>query len=189
MDYQYANINQINSMDYWTLVNMLMNQITPDIRRQILKRLTEMNDQLSGIGIKPQSQSDIVRNTIITTPQKNLNEHIHNSTTELFNYNNFLPPNMSMNPNNLYGVNSYQVMQQPISLSQINSMVQPVCQHQKSTNPKSTNPKSNKINIADILDDICTDEPDELDMKLAKIKKLHTKIIADKKRRKKNEYK
>lgn len=40
------NINQIRSMDYWTLVNMLMGQITPDTRKYILARLTEMNDKL-----------------------------------------------------------------------------------------------------------------------------------------------
>lgn len=39
-------MEKINNMDYRTLVNMLSNRISPDTRRQILIRLTDMNDQL-----------------------------------------------------------------------------------------------------------------------------------------------
>lgn len=39
-------VAQINSLDYWSLVNMLTYQITPEIRKLVLKRLTEMNDKL-----------------------------------------------------------------------------------------------------------------------------------------------
>lgn len=37
---------QIYSMNYWELVQMLMKQITPEIRKCILDRLTEMNNEL-----------------------------------------------------------------------------------------------------------------------------------------------
>lgn len=37
---------QINSLDYWSLVNLLMGQITPQTRKQILDKLTLMNNLL-----------------------------------------------------------------------------------------------------------------------------------------------
>lgn len=46
MNCQFINLNQINNSDYLTLVHMLGNPITPDVRKQILQKLTEMNDQL-----------------------------------------------------------------------------------------------------------------------------------------------
>lgn len=42
-------INKISNMDYWSLVNLLMTQITPEIRKIILEKLTNMNDFLLGI--------------------------------------------------------------------------------------------------------------------------------------------
>ena len=53
----------------------------------------------------------------------------------------------------------------------------------KPENSKIKTNKMEEIDLDDIINDIHENEPDELDMKLAKIKKLHTKIITDKRRR------
>ena len=121
MECQYTT--QISKMDYWTLVNMLMNNITPDIRKQILIRLTEMNDQL-----------------IASMAMQNL---VQRSRIE-----------------------SDRTQQMP-----------------RNYNP-SNQPEQPEVDLDDISDDI--EEPDELDLELTRIKKLYTKIIADKKKRRKD---
>jgi len=97
---------RINSMDYLTLVSMLSTQITPHIRKLILDKLTEMNNQL---------------------------------------------------------LNSYQQIPN-----------------------KYNNIKNNdEIDLDDIINNIYPEKSD-LDIKLNKIKKLQDKIIADRRRRKKD---
>ncbi|MEM0354214.1 MAG: hypothetical protein QXW79_01395 [Thermoplasmata archaeon] len=44
MEDQY--VHQIKKMDYWTLVNLLMCHISPTVRKYILERLTELNNEL-----------------------------------------------------------------------------------------------------------------------------------------------
>jgi hypothetical protein len=44
MNRQYTT--QIENMDYSSLVYMLLEKITPDVRKKILNRLVEMNEQL-----------------------------------------------------------------------------------------------------------------------------------------------
>ena len=176
MDYQYGSTNQINisNMDYWTLVNMLMNQITPDIRKQILDRLTEMNNQLLPTN---RTQPEISRTSILNSRKKDLNETQHPSL-DLFNYSNQNPlplfpiPNIPINTNNSYNLNSYQMG----TLPQMNTTMPLKYQL---PNPKQTD----EIDLDDILDEIHEKEPDELDIKLANIKKLHSKIVTDKRRR------
>lgn len=69
MDNQYTYINQIKKMDYWTLVNMLLLQITPDVRKCILDRLVEINNQqLINMNILTNTQID---NTKYNIPKKN----------------------------------------------------------------------------------------------------------------------
>lgn len=116
-------------MDYWTLVNMLLGHITPEIRKHILERLTELNNGLLyGSSMIPIIPPDITRPGIINPRKKDMEESIQ--------------PNMY----------------------------------------KYNTPMSKEIDLDDIIDDI-QNEPDTLDIKLAKIKTLRDKIIADKRQR------
>ena len=177
MDYQYMNTNQISNLDYWSLVNMLMIQITADTRKQILDRLTEMNNQLL-IGMKPQIQPDLARSSMLNSRKKDVSEIQHPSLDRI----NPLPLNgIPMNNNNQFSMNnSYQIPQ----------MMMPINNY-SNTNKYITQQKNDsecEIDIDDIINEI-HNTPDELDEKLARIKNLHTKIIADKRRRRKKENK
>ena len=68
MDYQYIYESQIKNLDYWSLVNMLLTQITPQMRKCILDKLTEMNNQLM-------NSPNIIPNIKVDLP----NQHIVNS--------------------------------------------------------------------------------------------------------------
>jgi hypothetical protein len=128
---------------------------------------------------------DISRIGMLNSRKKDLTENIHPSM-DRYNQNgsNPLPLNMPMNtygqfgqsmPFNTYQLHGANTMYQPqISLPQ---------QPQQPIQQVSYN-ATQEINLDDILDDLA-DEPDDLDSKLVKIKTLHTKIIADKKRRRK----
>lgn len=127
MDYQYMYMNQIKTMDYWSLVNTLLTQITPQIRKCILDRLMEMNNQLMiAPSIIPNLQVDLASPPIKKTAG-DVNRYKYNSEKE--------------------------------------------------------------IDLDEIMDDLHINKPDDLDMELARIKNLRDKIIADKRRRKKESLK
>ena len=84
-------INQINNMNYWSLVNMLMGQITPEIRKHILEKLTEMNnDLLYTPNVMPVIQPDVTR-PLLNTRKKDMDEK--SVPIEPLNYNIGSPPN------------------------------------------------------------------------------------------------
>ena len=135
MDFRYNNsmnqlgmnqIAQISTMDYWSLVNLLMNNITAETRAIVLNRLVEMNNSLLNI-TRPQ------------TPQ-----------------NKTFTPTM----------------------------------RQESTQPKKS--RKQDIDIDDLIDSVVANKskpksmqnqkqnskPDDLDAKLARIKKLHNNITS-----------
>lgn len=150
MDYLYMNINQINNLDYWSLVNMLMVQITPETRKQILERLLEMNNQLI-IGMNLQIQSDFSRSMVDSMKIMNVKDQF-----AMNNSYDTIPSMVSIN--NPYGtMRKYNVQQKE---------------------------SETEIDLDDIIDDIQNDQNHSLDAKLAKIKKLHSKIVTDKRRRK-----
>lgn len=158
MDYQYLNPMQLHTMDYWSLVNMLTSQITPETRKMILDKLSEMNNQLL-MGMNMNSiQPDLARSSMLNSRKKDLSETQHPSFDHL-NYKgpNPLPLNVPINGNNHFTMTSYH--------SQVSNA-------------------NNEINLDEIIDD-AQEIPDPLDMKLAYIKKLHTKIVAEKRKRRK----
>ena len=108
MDNQLMYLQQISNMTYWELVNMLLKDITPEIRKFILDRLMIMNDELL------------------------------------------------------------------LHKNRLNTIKNEIQQNKYSGNYE--------IDIDDIIDDI-QKEPDELDLKLARIKKLRDKIIYEKRQR------
>lgn len=189
MDYQIKN------SDYWTLVNMLMTQITPDIRKLILDRLTEMNDQLmlplinlNYLGGQHQqlqnSQPDLSRINNNKSKKKDMIEIPHPSLSQL-NYvgqNQFSDPfiksPLSNQSNQSNKSNQSGLNQSNLNQSNLN---------QSGLNPSNQFEKYNAIDEID-LDDIINDlhdEPDNLDEKLEIIKTLHNKILADKRNRRK----
>jgi hypothetical protein len=166
-------------MDYWTLVQMLMNQITPEIRKLVLEKLTEMNNHLI---IKPSvhSQSDLSRSSVLNSRKKDVLEIQHPSLDFLNTTASIpIPLNMPINANNQFTMNSYPNQMASInmySLNQTNEIA-----------PSANNYKNNyDIDSQIDLDDIVNEDheqSDSLDEKLARIKKLYTKIINDKRRR------
>ncbi len=174
MDYQYMNTFQINTMDYWSLVYMLMNQSTPEIRKLVLERLTEMNNQLLG--------SDLSRLSTLNSRKKDTSEIPHPSLDFANSQGkNPLPihiPINSTNPNtnfipdrpNQYSTNSYQ-----------NKI--PTTRPEANIYDKHQYDVCSEIDLDDIIEEIRGSDP--LDDKLAHIKKLYGKILTDKRRRRK----
>jgi hypothetical protein len=182
MDYQYANGYQINNLDYWSLVNMLMVQITPETRKQILDRLTEMNNLLL-IGMGAQIQSPPSIPSIASIPsnsrKKDISELPHPSMNHVdYKGPNPLPLNMPTNNNNQSIMNnSYQMIPSlTIPMNNYKNMGQ--------YNTQPTNEVQEEIDLDDLMCEL-HNKPDELDEKLFKIKKLHEKIITERRKRKK----
>lgn len=226
MDYHYVNSNsntdQINMMDYWSLVNMLMTQITPDVRKKILERLVEMNNtlimslslpiptpisvpaQLSVSNpISPQvsvsgPHTSPVKHTIGQSPVTS--QYI--SSSNLYQSLPSIPSsnmtNMSIISNknsgltntssNMANISQYILPPKPKSKAQTTQQV-PQSQSQSQSMRKACGiigepnvlswekDKVDKINVDEIVGD-------DLDLKLANIKKLYTKIMTDKRRKK-----
>lgn len=172
MDYQYNNTNLINNMDYWTLVNILMTQITPDTRKKVLDRLMEMNNQLLMNSISLSNiptQPDLSRSSTLNSRKKDVKEIQHPSLDRItYKGPNPLPINAPINANN-----------QPNPYSQISNNTM----HNNIFYKQSMNMQK-EIDLDDIIDEF--DEPDNLDKELMKISQLHTKIITDKRRRRHN---
>lgn len=183
MEYQYMNINQINNMDYWSLVGMLMNQISPETRKLILEKLTEMNNQLL-IGNHSKIQQDLARMGILNSRKKDVSENKHPSMDILNKGKSPIPLVMPTNYNNQFALNPYQ-MSGITNMTQLNPMTpMPLNNFSFPKHNSKKNKHITEIDLDDIINDI-HEESDDLDEKLARIKALHTKIIADKKRRRK----
>lgn len=160
MDNLYAN--QIKIMDYWSLVNMLMMQITPDVRKCVLDRLSEMNNQLlmntnmlSNMSMNPRKKDPVE----VQHPIDNVN--FRNSM-------NPIPLNMVIGNNqpNLYSnANENQYNPQDAIRGSRGS---------DEYNMKNHSP-TKEIDLDDII----------LDQKLEKIKNLYTKLITEKRQERK----
>jgi hypothetical protein len=192
MDYQNNQFHQIKQLDYWGLVNMLMNQITPDTRAIILERLTNMNNQLLN---KSNSQTnavmnpsvsfgDLSRSSMLNSRKKDATEVQHPSMDQ-YNYRgpNPLPLNIPMNYNSMSSMSQMNVA------NPMTSSMNPIM---NTTNSNQFMPQQNnyhhtpkEIDLDEIINDISNEDDDSLDNKLSKIKNLHTKIISDKRQRRK----
>lgn len=163
MDYNYMSTAQINSLDYWSLVNILVYQITPEIRSKVLKRLVEMNDRLIING------NNSFTNLPINISESQVN---HTDPSRMTSFNS---KKKDLSENKHMYMDTGYINQPSLSNNNYHNVV-----HQM---PKK-NPMS--ISIDDIIDDIIEDSPqeDDLDMKLAKIARLYDKVKTNK--RKKN---
>lgn len=201
---EYINTNPINQLDYWSLVNMLMIQITPEYRQKILDRLTEMNKQLM-IGLDSQigMQSDLTRPNIVNSREKNpsksyystriknkptvsdntIKSQYHNNSQPQHIYkHNPIPLDRSVNTDNIikpqysekYNPGSHKISRSGGSINIFSD------DNVDKYNLFNTSQTVNEIDIDDIINDIHK-IPDRLDEKLAKIKKLHDKIVTNKK--------
>lgn len=158
-------------MNYLALVNMLSVQITPEIRRLVLERLTAMNNELLGVTIRghmsdtnshsSRTQPMITRDTASSnTIKKDAKEMVHPA----FVHQSYAP--------------NYQSYHAPVSApSEFSKGLS-----RRSISITLSPPDSPEINLDDILDE-GPSQPDSLDIRLAGIKKLHDKILADKHRR------
>lgn len=166
MDYNYMSAAQINSLDYWSLANMLIYQITPEIRKQVLRRLTEMNDRLLMNG---NSLTNSLTNLPINIPESQITHQDPSRMTNFSSKKKDLPENKY--PYMDTGYNN------PIPLSLPNNKYHNISQQMPMK-------KTLDISVDDIIDDIIEDSPqsDDLDTKLAKIKRLYDKVKANKRK-------
>ena len=167
MDYNYMSAAQINSLDYWPLVTMLGSQITPAIRKLVLKKLTEMNDRLILNGESQNIKQEMGRMAGINSRNKDISENQHPSLDYNFNIANPMPIVL---PNNNY------------------QSTMPISTYSGIGHNRNIVQAPKELTVDDIIDDMIDDSPeqDELDKKLAKIKSSYDKIISDKRRRRKN---
>lgn len=191
MDYQY--VHTINSMNYLALVNMLSVQITPEIRRLVLERLTAMNNELLGFNLRSQiptptetnshglrSQSMVNRETAGSGVKKDAKEMVHPALV----HQSYAPTYQAYNAPTTAPSKptpEYQSYHAPTpSKPEFNAGIS-----RRSISINLSPPDSPEIDLDDILGEPKGQqpEPDSLDLKLASIKKLHDKIIADKHRR------
>lgn len=179
----YSKYSDIGSMNYLSLVTMLSEQITPEKRKEILKQLTEMNNQLLlGCGTKGQGfQEEPPRIGRLNSRKKDLSENMHPSFDQ-YSYKGQnplpfgIPINSSVNNNFDYRTN----------FSQIDSEIDKL-QSQDNMRDRIDEINIDEINIDEIINDIHGESNnDSLDKKLSKIKILQDKIIIDK-RKKRNE--
>jgi hypothetical protein len=187
MEYQHIQANQIKNLDYWSLLNILMNPISSETRATILEKLTEMNNQLL-VGNSLHVQPDLARPSMLNSKRKSSSEASYATRYEM---QNPLPLDMPVNTNN-------QFMQWKPPSESTNSWNAPQMFPQNWVNPanpanpyNSTNSNQKfypEIDLDDIINDLNDDsdgDSDNLDKKLAKIKLLNDKIITDKRRRRK----
>src|SRR5579872_2652382 len=153
MEYQSTQSQQINQMDYWSLTRMLMSQITPQVRSVILSRLTEMNNQLL-----LSNSSNNLSNNLSNNPLTGIQSSSRKSdVTEL------------LHPSQIYN-------QRPTSNYTPDIYTTAGLIPQPQLDPE--------INVDDLIDDLeIVPNLDPLDAKLAKIKALHSKILTDKRAR------
>ncbi|QGR53802.1 hypothetical protein [Moumouvirus maliensis] len=180
MNFQYINNNSINpgqlyNMDYLSLVNMLTLQLTPIDRKVILDRLVEMNDQLL---YKKDMNIDLSRNSQLNSRKKDIKENLHPSM-DFYNYSkkNPLPLNIPSSSTSQSSIETRNVFYNPNPYGDNYSGL-----HKKSY--------SDEIDLDSIINNISDFDDKEnnkesLDDKLKKIKKLHSKIIANNKQKRK----
>lgn len=208
MDYHYINNNNnnntiISNADYLTLVNLLTSQITPEIRKQILLRLTELNDQLIlNNNIQNQFQTnqnkqDLSRFPTMNCRKKDVTELQHPSF-DMFNYkgNNPLPFSMPTNSNSQFGANMNMMtgyntgtqMSTPMSPQMSPQIPQAIPNIFSSSNNNFSTDQSD-FDLDEILGDIHDHEShaDSLDQELDRIKELYGKVIASKRRRRRQQ--
>lgn len=173
--------NQIKQLDYFSLVNMLLGQISPEVRSTVLIRLTEMNDRLLS-GMQSGVQPDLSRAGALNSRKKDLTEIQHPSLDQYsYKGHNPIPLNfpcaddrLSMDPSaSFYQQNNFprtDTVKNKLNIFPNNKITE------------DYNYKEKEIDLDEIIDDIGY-EQDYLDDKLLKIKNLHNKIISDKKRR------
>ncbi len=192
MNYQYNNqfnINDFNdgkfqNTDYWTLVNKLLTQITPETRKQILERLTEMNNQLLNTSFS-MGPTDPARMGQINSRKKDVYEVQHPSL-DPYNYKgkNPLPIGTPVNSHNLpmNGLNLTPSNMPSIGPGAPSIHKPPPINNygpQKYFMPENTEP-----DLDDIIDELKSDLEPSLEDKLQKINDLHKKILHTKKQRK-----
>ena len=188
--------NNQTSTNYLSLVQMLMNQITPQTRKKILQKLTDMNNALleeeSKLHMDKNETHKLIRKN--TTPiyqdhpeiqhPSNLFNHynIPRSQTETFsppvntrisqkfdfNPESISPPVNTRNPQN------NQFTKLPMDEGGMNIF-----------SDQFTRLKA-PINANNILNDPRIRNPDSIDIKLEKIKRLHSKIITERKSRRRD---
>jgi len=187
MNYHFTHTqqNQINNMDYWSLVQTLSTQITPEYRSMILNRLVEMNNQLLSstrnipsdpIGLtQHRSDRTVLNNPIEPTPLRSGKSVPQPDLSRSYTQNSRKKDiselqHPSMNLAQYRGTNPL-----PLDLSRnFNTELEP---------KSSIEPKIDidiDIDIDDIIDDLNDPLVDGLDQKLDRIKFLHTKILTDK---------
>lgn len=133
-----------DNMDYLTLVNLLRTQITPMVRKQILDKLTEINNNLlkNKSMKKCQTLEDIDLDDIIDDYQS-MNQNVNQNMNQNQNKDQDQTQNQNQNQNQLQNQNQNQ------SQNQLQNQLQNY----------------------------------NLDEKLEKIKKLHSRIIERKKKK------
>ncbi|AQN68152.1 hypothetical protein [Saudi moumouvirus] len=180
MNFQYINNNnslnhgQLYNMDYLSLVNMLTLQLTPVDRKAILERLIEMNDQLL---YKNDINVDMSRNSQLNSRKKDIKENLHPSM-DFYNHNkkNPIPLNIPSSSTSQTSIETRNVFYNPNIYNDINNKT-----HKKTCDEIDLDSIIN--NISDFDDKENSEE--SLDDKLQKIKKLHSKIIANNKHKRK----
>lgn len=190
---QDVNQNQIKYGDYWSLVNMLTQQISPITRKQILEKLMEMNNQLF-MGQQTNIQMDLSRAGALNSRKKDVTELQHPAMDpRQFKGNNPVPVNFG---------NDYSVSQNPytmnprdfnqLSQTQVSNYHDVLKNRQINNNSFLQNKKdygSNDLDIDDLINEIAHDEDsgsdNDLEEKLSRIKHLQSKIITERRRRKK----
>lgn len=180
MDYQYMQPQQIRNLDYWSLVQMLLTQISPETRSIILERLVELNNQLL-IGSQSTIQPDLARAAVLSSRKKDMSE-IQHPSMDRFNYKgqNPLPLNIPINANNHFKPgNSTNIFQSNMFAQSSNYVAPPSPASQNSYDDED------EIDLDNIIDEL-KDDGNDLDSKLARIKNLHHKIIMDKRQRRKD---
>ncbi|AGF85491.1 hypothetical protein QJ854_gp291 [Moumouvirus goulette] len=177
MNFQYINNNTMNhgqlyNMDYLSLVNMLTSQLTPIDRKAVLERLIEMNDQLL---YKNDINLDTSRNNQLSSRKKDIKENLHPSM-DFYNHNkqNPIPLNIPSSSTSQTSIESRNMFCNPNIYN--NQRV-----HKKTYDEIDLDSIIN--NMSDFDDK--ENEEESLDNKLQKIKKLHSKIIANNKHKRK----
>ena len=188
MSYNFSSYNDIGNMDYLSLVKMLMDQITVEKRKEILQRLTEMNNQLL-MGYDQSYQSEPPRIGFSSSRKKDLSENMHPSFDQ-YSYKGQnplpfgLPLNSTVGSDFDFRSTFSQNYNNPIPKNSLNNALI----NNTLINNAPIQNTLDQINIDEIISDIHGESNVEsLDKKLAKIKNLQDKIIIDKRKRKKKE--
>ncbi|AVL94657.1 hypothetical protein ma271 [Moumouvirus australiensis] len=154
---------------------MLTLQLTPIDRKVILDRLVEMNDQLL---YKKDMNLDLSRNSQLNSRKKDIKENLHPSM-DFYNHSkkNPVPLNIPSSSTTESSIESRNLFYNPTSYNHNHSGFQ----------KKSYNDEIDLDSIINNISDFDDKENNKetLDDKLKKIKKLHSKIIANNKQKRK----